>query len=67
MDSAFYGGAPIAACRRAGVRFSVTARTDPKIARAIAGIPEDAWTPIQVPERDLRRGRAALDLRRAGR
>ena len=28
MDSAFYGGAPIAACRRAGVRFSVTARMD---------------------------------------
>ncbi|HEV7853629.1 MAG TPA: IS1380 family transposase [Mycobacterium sp.] len=49
MDSAFYGGAPIAACRRADVRFSVTARTDPKIARAIAGIGEDAWTPIKYP------------------
>jgi hypothetical protein len=49
MDSAFYGGAPIAACRRAGVRFSVTARTDPKIARAIAGIDEHTPTPIKYP------------------
>jgi hypothetical protein len=50
MDSAFYGGAPIAACRRADVRFSVTARTDPTIARAIAGIDEHAWTPIKYPQ-----------------
>ena len=49
MDSAFYGGAPIAACRRAGVRFSVTARMDKKITKAIAGIPENAWTPIRYP------------------
>ncbi len=49
MDSAFYGGAPIAACRRAGVRFSVTARMDTKITKAIAGIDEHAWTPIRYP------------------
>jgi len=49
MDSAFYGGAPIAACRRAGVRFSVTARMDRKITKAIAGIPDHAWTPIKYP------------------
>jgi hypothetical protein len=49
MDSAFYNGAAIAACRRADVRFSVTARTDPKIARVIAGISEHAWTPIKYP------------------
>lgn len=49
MDSAFYGGAPIAACRRADVRFSVTARMDKKITKAIAGIAEDAWTPIRYP------------------
>jgi hypothetical protein len=49
MDSAFYGGAPIAACRRAGVRFSVTARMDQKITKAIAAIPENAWTPIRYP------------------
>lgn len=49
MDSAFYGGAPIAACRRAGVRFSVTARMDKKVTKAIAGIAEDAWIPIRYP------------------
>jgi Transposase DDE domain group 1 len=49
MDSAFYGGAPIAACRRNGVRFSVTARMDKKITKAIAGIPDHAWTPIRYP------------------
>jgi hypothetical protein len=49
MDSAFYNGAAIAACRRADVRFSVTARMDPKITKAIAGISEDAWTPIKYP------------------
>ncbi|MGH3812378.1 MAG: hypothetical protein ACRDUV_07970 [Pseudonocardiaceae bacterium] len=42
MDSAFYNGAAIAACRRADVRFSVTARIDPKITRAFAEISEDA-------------------------
>ena len=49
MDSAFYNGATIAACRRGGVRFSVTARMDKKITKAIAGIPEHAWTPIRYP------------------
>ena len=49
MDSAFYGGAPIAACRRNNVRFSVTARMDRKITKAIAAIPENAWTPIRYP------------------
>ena len=49
MDSAFYNGATIAACRRADVRFSVTARMDPKITKAIGGIAEDAWIPIKYP------------------
>lgn len=49
MDSAFYNGATIAACRRNGVRFSVTARMDKKITKAIAGIDEAAWTPIKYP------------------
>jgi hypothetical protein len=39
MDSAFYNAATIAACRRGGARFSVTARMDPKISRAIGQIP----------------------------
>ncbi len=54
MDSAFYNAATIAACRRAGVRFgvrfSVTARMDRKIRRAIGGIGENAWTGIRYPQ-----------------
>jgi Transposase DDE domain group 1 len=48
-DSAFYGAEVIGACRAAGVRFSVTAKMDPKINKAIAGIPETAWRPIKYP------------------
>ena len=49
MDSAFYGSPAVGAARRAGARFSVTVRTDPKIRAAIAAIPGDAWTPIRYP------------------
>jgi len=49
MDSAFYGSPAVWAARRAGARFSVTVRTDPKIRAAIAVIPGDAWTPIRYP------------------
>jgi hypothetical protein len=49
MDSAFYGHDVIAATRRAGARFSVTARMNPAVTRAIAGIPDDAWTAIHYP------------------
>jgi hypothetical protein len=49
MDSAFYGAPACSAARRAGARFSVTARMDPKIRAAIGGIAEDAWTPIRYP------------------
>jgi len=45
-DSGFYSKAVLAACRRAGVRFSVTARLDKAVQRAIAAIPEEAWVPI---------------------
>jgi len=45
-DSGFYDSRFIAACRRAKVRFSVTARIDSAVARAIAGISESAWRPI---------------------
>src|SRR3954447_15648276 len=40
MDSAFYGYDLIAAVRRAGARFSVTARMNPTVRAAIAGIEE---------------------------
>jgi hypothetical protein len=48
-DSAYYGGAFVAACRRNHARFSVTVRMDPKVKRAIATITDDAWTPIKYP------------------
>jgi Transposase DDE domain group 1 len=48
-DSAFYAGAFVAACRRAGARFSVTARMDPKIARTITTLDDEGWTPIKYP------------------
>ena len=50
MDSGFYTAAAVAACRRGGARFSVTARMDRKIRRAIAAIPEHAWTGIRYPQ-----------------
>lgn len=48
-DSAYYAGAFVAACRRHGARFSVTVRMDPKIARTITRIDENAWIPIKYP------------------
>jgi hypothetical protein len=48
-DSAYYAGAFIAACRRAGARFSITVRMDPKIRRTITTIDETAWVPIKYP------------------
>jgi hypothetical protein len=48
-DSAFYGYDIINACRRAGARFSVTARQTPTVIRAITTIPETAWIPIRYP------------------
>jgi hypothetical protein len=49
MDSAFYGHDVITAVRRAGARFSVTARMGPTVKAAIAGIAEAAWTAIHYP------------------
>jgi hypothetical protein len=46
-DSAFYGHAVVAAAHRAGAKVSITARMDPAVKRAIATIPDDAWTTIQ--------------------
>jgi hypothetical protein len=48
-DSAFYGRDVIAAIRRAGACFSITARQDVAVRRAIAAIEEDAWTTIRYP------------------
>lgn len=48
-DSAFYGADVIAAIRRAGARFSITARQDSVVRRAIASIDESSWTTIRYP------------------
>jgi hypothetical protein len=45
-DSGFYAGAVVSACRRHNVRYSITARKNRAIRRAIAAIPDDAWVPI---------------------
>ena len=48
-DSAYYGYDIVNTCRRAGARFSLTARLTPSVIRAIASIPDSAWTPIRYP------------------
>jgi hypothetical protein len=46
-DSAFYSYEVIAATRRHKSCFSITARQDPAVRRAIASIDSQAWTPIK--------------------
>jgi hypothetical protein len=46
-DSAFYGRDVIAAAGRHKARFSITARQDRAIRKAISTIDPDAWTPIK--------------------
>jgi len=48
-DSAFYNHDVIATARRAKVRFSITARMDAAVSKAIGTIDEQAWTPISYP------------------
>jgi len=48
-DSAYYNHDVIAAARTGGARFSITARMDPAVTRAITQIPDDAWVPIKYP------------------
>jgi len=45
-DSGFYSGAVAAACRKAGVRFSITVKLNKALHKAIANIPEEAWKDI---------------------
>jgi Transposase DDE domain group 1 len=48
-DSAFYSADVIAACTGHDVRFSVTAKMDRKVKKAIAAIGPSAWTAIRYP------------------
>jgi hypothetical protein len=66
MDSAYYSAAACHAARRTGALFSVTARLEPAVKAAIAGIGDDSWTPIKY-SRGLGRAAGPVDLRRRGR
>ena len=50
MDSGFWSAKAIRACRRHQLRYSITVRQTKPIRAAIAGIDEDAWTPIAYPD-----------------
>ena len=45
-DSGFYSGTVAAACRKAGVRYSITVKLNKALHKAIAAIDDQAWTPI---------------------
>jgi len=63
-DSAYYGHDVIAAALRQHARFSITARQDKAVRKAIASINENAWTPIKYTNEVLRRRSATVGLRR---
>jgi len=48
-DSAYYAQAVVAAARRVGACFSITARQNRSVQAAIATINDEAWTPINYP------------------
>jgi Transposase DDE domain group 1 len=48
-DSAYGNSAVVAACRRAGARFSLVLTKSRAITAAITAIPENAWTPVNYP------------------
>jgi DDE family transposase len=48
-DAAYGHSAVVAACRRAGARFSLAITRNPTIDRAITAIPDTGWTPVRYP------------------
>lgn len=48
-ESQSYNTGVIAACRRAGVHFSVTTEMNPSIKRAVHSVPDNAWQQISYP------------------
>ena len=48
-DSAYGNSTVVAACRRAGARFSLVLTKNRTVAAAIDAIDEDAWTPVKYP------------------
>jgi hypothetical protein len=49
-DSGFWAAKVLAACRRHGIRFSITVRQTRTVTEAIASILEQAWTDIDYPD-----------------
>jgi hypothetical protein len=45
-DSGFYSWKLVETLKKKGVRFSITARLNDKVKKAVATIPEEDWTPI---------------------
>jgi hypothetical protein len=48
-DSAYYNHDVVAAAIAGGAHFSITARMDPAVRKAITSIPEDGWVAIKYP------------------
>ena len=48
-DSAYGNSAVVGACLKAGARFSLVLVKNSSVTRAIATIPDQAWTPVQYP------------------
>jgi hypothetical protein len=66
-DSAFYCHDVVTAARRGGAHFSITARMNPAVRRAIGVIGEDAWIPIRYPQAIWDEEGQCWILRRRGR
>jgi hypothetical protein len=49
-DSGFWSAKVLAACRRHGIRFSVTVRQTKTVTAAIAAVPDHAWADIDDPD-----------------
>ena len=49
-DSAYYGADVVAAARRGGAHFSITARKDRAVMAAVAAITADGWSKIRYPK-----------------
>ena len=50
LDSAFYNHSVVTAILTGKAQFSITARLDKAVQKAISGIPDDAWVSIEYPE-----------------
>lgn len=66
MDSALYGRGPVHAALAGGAAVSVTVRMDEPVKKAIAAIPDDAWTTIEYTDAEGGRQRILRSRPRTG-